>query len=260
MPPHRSSAACLALGHLLTRGSSLSPPSPTSPTVPSASYKGKGRSYSFASPPTSPNLSTRPIEPLAPGAATTSTLPRIASRILNFFSSPEPEVVQSPPERVYTDLVATGWAIPTDGKRAVRDVEGMGVAGGWYVLGLGWIVDGQHQLPLARAIVDFDQGDARGSRTPTITPRDIKEKLQEEQDGNAGVISFNSKRVKVQERKAIHSGHAQEESSSSEGTVLKTPPGGEEDAEDVAPLRDVETTIKLLVSFASLGREQTGHS
>lgn len=32
-----------------------------------------------------------------------------------------------------------------EGKRAVRDVEGMGVAGGWLVLGLGWVVDNDLQ-------------------------------------------------------------------------------------------------------------------
>lgn len=30
--------------------------------------------------------------------------------------------------------------MPKVGKRAVRDVEGMGVAGAWFVLGLGWVV------------------------------------------------------------------------------------------------------------------------
>lgn len=130
-------------------------------------------------------------------------------------------------------------------------MEGMGVAGGWYVLGLGWIVDGQHQVPLASAIVEFDQEEEKFSRTSTITPRTIKEKLQQEKDSSLGVISFGSKRVKTAERRGIQTGspgHAQEESSSSEGTVLKTPSGGEEDLDPVAPMRDVETTIKLLVS------------
>jgi len=30
-----------------------------------------------------------------------------------------------------------------EGKRAVRDVEGMGIAGGWLVLGVGWTVDSE---------------------------------------------------------------------------------------------------------------------
>lgn len=63
----------------------------------------------------------------------------------------------SPTERVYTDLVATGWTIPKEGKRAVRDVEGMGVAGGWYVLGLGWIVDGQITLLPEETIREEEQ-------------------------------------------------------------------------------------------------------
>ncbi|TXT04921.1 hypothetical protein VHUM_04004 [Vanrija humicola] len=40
-------------------------------------------------------------------------------------------------------LVSQGWGIPTDGKRAVRDVEGSGKAGGWLVLGLGWIIESE---------------------------------------------------------------------------------------------------------------------
>jgi hypothetical protein len=47
----------------------------------------------------------------------------------------------SPSDRRGYDLVATGWAIPREGKRAIRDVEGMGIAGGWLVLGIAWIVD-----------------------------------------------------------------------------------------------------------------------
>lgn len=246
LPPYRSSAACLALGHLLTRGSSLSPTSPTSPTDPHTSGKGKARAYSFASPPTSPIVEDRPSE-------SASALPRIASRILSFFAPAEPEVAQSPPERVYTDIVSNGWAIPTDGKKAVRDVEGMGVAGGWYVLGLGWIVDGQHQLPLARAIIEFDEEDEGGhSRCSTITPQKIRRKLQEEKDAST-VITFQSKRVKPKDRRALQVDTpglvgGDKESSSSEGTMLKTPPGGGEDElAPVGPVQDTETTMKLLV-------------
>lgn len=37
--------------------------------------------------------------------------------------------------------IAVGWGIPRVGNKAVRDVEGMGLASAWLVLGLGWIVD-----------------------------------------------------------------------------------------------------------------------
>jgi len=111
LPPHRSAGACLALGNLLTRGSGLirresASNEPVSPTANdqdvSKSATTRFREFVFRSPPISP-----PTESAAQMAKP----------------------------------VAVGWAIPTDGKRAVRDVEGMGVAGGWLVLGLGWLVE-----------------------------------------------------------------------------------------------------------------------
>ena len=60
----------------------------------------------------------------------------------------------SPPpdkDRKY-DLVSNGWAMRKEGKRAVRDVEGMGVAGGWLVLGIGWTVDAELQKSEAKSV------------------------------------------------------------------------------------------------------------
>jgi hypothetical protein len=111
LPPHRSAGACLALGNLLTRGSGLirresASNEPLSPTADdhnvNKSATTRFREFVFRSPPISPP---------------TESAPQTAKP------------------------VAVGWAIPTDGKRAVRDVDGMGVAGGWLVLGLGWLVE-----------------------------------------------------------------------------------------------------------------------
>jgi hypothetical protein len=122
LPPHRSAGACLALGNLLTRGASLlnsdvvstePAPSDISPptrkrtesgdTVTSKTATARIRDYIFRSPPTSPA-----------------------------------SVLESPKR---TRRVTVGWGIPREGNKAVRDVEGMGVAGGWLVLGLGWLVE-----------------------------------------------------------------------------------------------------------------------
>jgi hypothetical protein len=110
LPPHRSAGACLALGNLLTRGSGL--------------IRRESTSNEPLSPP--------PIDHNESKSATT--------RFREFvFRSPP---ISPPQENLQTAKpVAVGWAIPTDGKRAVRDVEGMGVAGGWLVLGLGWLVE-----------------------------------------------------------------------------------------------------------------------
>ncbi|TYJ52662.1 hypothetical protein B9479_006711 [Cryptococcus floricola] len=128
LPPHASPAACLALGNLLIRGSAfmeatstLSMERPVSPAaLASASEKPYAisfwsRLFAPSSPPStspSPSSANALSPPLSPSAA-----------------------------RKKHDLIAAGWQIPKEGKRAVRDVEGMGVAGAWFVLGLGWAVE-----------------------------------------------------------------------------------------------------------------------
>lgn len=155
------------------------------------------------------------------------------------------------PEKTYTDLVATGWAIPTDGKRAVRDVEGMGVAGGWYVLGLGWIVDRHNSASFKRQPDFVLREDGTMARPVTI---------HEVEDDD--VIRFGSRAVKrsTRSRTPIASrGNVTLETSvegmdkldsSSDGTIIKTP--ADEDGEE--PVReqmdDPEAILKLLVSIA----------
>ncbi|RXK37377.1 hypothetical protein M231_05364 [Tremella mesenterica] len=119
LPPHRSPSACLALGNLLTRGTAFAEPRSTLNPLEDIKSKRKAdtndnrlrRMISFFYPPLpSPTLVTPPLSP--------------------------------PPERRF-DLATNGWTIPKEGKRAVRDAKGMGIAGGWLVLGIGWVVDGE---------------------------------------------------------------------------------------------------------------------
>ena len=65
-----------------------------------------------------------------------------------------------------------------EGKKAVRDVEAMGVAGGWFVLGIAWIVeqelerdqlatsstcqDGEHSASSPRSEAELLAGQSRG--------------------------------------------------------------------------------------------------
>nr|XP_019050745.1 hypothetical protein I302_01187 [Kwoniella bestiolae CBS 10118]OCF29675.1 hypothetical protein I302_01187 [Kwoniella bestiolae CBS 10118] len=134
LPPFCSPSACLALGNLLIRGSSLT----------------EHEQHDFHHHPHHPQQDSR--IPPHDHANTSST---ISSRILGrFFGSPAsastpassstshtiPSIRPIPSRRTTADLVASGWQIPKDGKRAVRDAKSMGVAGAWFVLGLSWLV------------------------------------------------------------------------------------------------------------------------
>lgn len=176
LPPHRSSAACLALGNLLTRGSGLHPSEAIDPSDP---RKGKPRALSTSSSvviiPRRGSADTSGSRPRSLGHGDLAGSPAGSSRtqrpsnaitraINYFFASPPQSPLEtpicSPLEKRNIDLVASGWAIPKDGKRAVRDVEGMGVAGGWFVLGLGWAVEKE----LAREAAVKSAAAARRSR------------------------------------------------------------------------------------------------
>ncbi|OCF42839.1 hypothetical protein I317_03316 [Kwoniella heveanensis CBS 569] len=163
LPPYRSPSACLALGNLLIRGSTLaehdglSSPPATSSASPSSPLSSSSRDVKGKS-----KASTHDISPTATHTHT-SSVPSFFSRL---FGSP-PAVTRNPdssewkgaistsqqqsqlrPEPVRrgtTDLVASGWQIPREGKRAVRDPKAMGVAAAWFILGLGWLVQEQSE-------------------------------------------------------------------------------------------------------------------
>ncbi|ORX35479.1 hypothetical protein BD324DRAFT_633004 [Kockovaella imperatae] len=127
LPPFRSPLACLALGNLISRGSGHR----SAPTSPVDGTK----TFDFSTNPKSENAPTTPIE-----------TPSILSRITDYFGwSPQSPSISSSPEDVKVPirrtLVAEGWSIPKDGKRAHRDVQGMGIAAGWLLLGLAWAIE-----------------------------------------------------------------------------------------------------------------------
>ena len=73
------------------------------------------------------------------------------------------------------DLVSNGWAMRKEGKRAVRDVEGMGVAGGWLVLGIGWTVDAELQKSEAKSVSSV-------SNRPTVLELDHEVSVQDDEE------------------------------------------------------------------------------
>ncbi|WVQ96931.1 hypothetical protein IAU59_004039 [Kwoniella sp. CBS 9459] len=145
LPPYRSSSACLALGNLLIRGSTLaehdgfsspSPPS-SSPSSPHLSGDVKGKSKA-----SNPEQQSPTYPPSAPSFF--SRLFGSPPSVDHAESSSTPSQIRPEPMRTRTaDLVASGWEIPREGKRAVRDSKSMGVAAGWFILGLGWVVQEQ---------------------------------------------------------------------------------------------------------------------
>nr|KIR48598.1 hypothetical protein I312_01667 [Cryptococcus bacillisporus CA1280] len=110
LPPYCSPSACLALGNILIR-SSVYMESPST-RIPSSSE-----------------------------LTTEESRTSLWSKLFGTTSTPQSPPAHSPsPTRKHIELVAGIWQMPKVGKRVVRDVEGMGVAGAWFVLGLGWAV------------------------------------------------------------------------------------------------------------------------
>ncbi|BEJ13234.1 hypothetical protein CspHIS471_0304080 [Cutaneotrichosporon sp. HIS471] len=120
LPPYSSPAACLALGNLLARGSGLTQPedSPQSTVAKPKTDSG------------------------SPSRSWLSSFFRVPHALAPV-SNPAP--VESPKEEFpglrTTRLSSNGWELPKDGKRVVRNVEAMGKAAGWLVLGVGQILE-----------------------------------------------------------------------------------------------------------------------
>nr|XP_018265091.1 uncharacterized protein I303_03274 [Kwoniella dejecticola CBS 10117]OBR87249.1 hypothetical protein I303_03274 [Kwoniella dejecticola CBS 10117] len=193
LPPFCSPAACLALGNLLIRGSTLTESESERLSPPILDPKGKQRAFSSSS----SSSSCIDIEAESSGYSNFHTISsKILSKILAYGSGSASASSSSPttrppiPVRKPTvDLVASGWQIPKEGKRAVRDPHSMGVAGAWFVLGLSWIVQSeietekrrreksQHALALRVDIV-----------TPTIRTHPNHQSMDEEE-----ILSFDPK-------------------------------------------------------------------
>lgn len=187
LPPHRSAGACLALGNLLTRGSGLirrestsnEPPTPTvNDNSENKSATTRFRDFVFRSPPTSP-IPESPLQTAKP--------------------------------------VAVGWAIPTDGKRAVRDVEGMGVAGGWLVLGLGWLVEEEMAKSRLNSRKSSNHDSTAGDDDSLSSAADIRRNRQSTPSTRA---SSRRGSISAQEPSVIASNDS---SDITESTLLKTP-------------------------------------
>ncbi|WWC68294.1 uncharacterized protein I206_102218 [Kwoniella pini CBS 10737] len=161
LPPFCSPAACLALGNLLIRGSTLT--ETESPNQLSSDMKGKQRATSTSSIETQTDTSGY------------STFGTISSKIFSkFFGNDSTSYsistsgshVPVPIRRPTVDLVASGWQIPKEGKRAIRDPHSMGVAGAWFVLGLSWLVETE----IAR---EEEKSKRRPARAFKVIPVDV---------------------------------------------------------------------------------------
>jgi hypothetical protein len=225
LPPHRSAGACLALGNLLTRGSGLI----------------RRESLSNANDPLSPT--SRPGRDNQERSVTT--------RFRNFVfrSPPISPPVESQAQAVTP--VAVGWGIPTDGKKAVRDSEGMGVAGGWLVLGLGWLVE--EELAKTRL------SSRKSSDSETAVD------AGSEKDGlsfAAGSRTRSTTSTRASSRRASVSGdqpsmdHSNNSSDVTESTLLKTPceDDGHSAQAAVAAGRSEHDQLKLFVCCSILVR------
>ncbi|WWC88223.1 uncharacterized protein L201_003128 [Kwoniella dendrophila CBS 6074] len=165
LPPYSSSAACLALGNLLIRGSTLTEHDDQNRDHISHQYdnnrhsfssKGKNKAYS-GSAISDISESDEDDDDDAKDTNQMNLDSTITSRILNKFfgsgsgyGSISSSVKQSksksrpiPNRRPTIDLVSTGWQIPKEGKRAIRDPKSMGIAGAWFILGLSWLLQVQ---------------------------------------------------------------------------------------------------------------------
>lgn len=197
LPPHRSAPACLALGSLLARGSSLLQNGET-PVPGSRSTRSSDQSD----------------KTITNGQST-------VARIRAIFFAPSPPVDETaasplPSPKDQIKPVAVGWGIPRLGNKAVRDVESMGIASAWFVLGLGWIVEAE------------DTGTPEhGTATGTSSSDD--------EDQEAVVMSFRSSTARTpgdQHAVSRSMANAREDSSpdlshtdseQTDSTVLKTP-------------------------------------
>ncbi|WVQ85745.1 hypothetical protein IAT38_007912 [Cryptococcus sp. DSM 104549] len=245
LPPICSSSACLALGNLLIRGSGLmeavSRPLASSPDEPVGSGtasagaglgttggKGKGRAdvgevYGTHRPSFFSRLFGSPV---SPPPATSPTL-----------GSPTTTTERRKP----VDLISAGWQIPKEGKRAVRDVEGMGVAGAWFVLGLGWIVQAELERE-KQEIRDAMKASEKNKVEPVVWS--ARDRLSSPEAGDDEVIVFSGKGKGKQRAGAPGTG------TGATGGL----------ADSVATLSSVETVTRSVPETAASGSERTDES
>ncbi|KAK4684948.1 hypothetical protein P7C73_g5212, partial [Tremellales sp. Uapishka_1] len=135
LPPHRSPAACLALSSLIARSPAIEAQSPGLGEMDKGTLKGKGKEII-------PRHHRRQSTDTATLRAVSPSTTIGASKFFGtFFSSPPSATpIASPDVR------------PTPGrsssKRVIRDADRMGKAGGWLVLGIGWVIE--HQVERER--------------------------------------------------------------------------------------------------------------
>lgn len=244
LPPHRSAPACLALGNLLARGSSLlnhnqngNPESPSS-LIPSHISRGSRSS----------DQSDKTI---------TSTAARI--RGIFFSSPPVTPTVASPTERLQEQQhqrpVAVGWGIPRYGNRAVRNVEGMGLASAWLVLGLGWLVESEEDGPGLASPVGHQPDTEQRQPIPEMeqnTDEDVLVLWTKSRSSRSNASSTDISRAassldQRQQSSSPDLSHAS--SDKTDSTVLKTPYAEDGPSRGEQKERTEYEQLKLMVSL-----------
>ncbi|WWC96602.1 hypothetical protein V866_003471 [Kwoniella sp. B9012] len=146
LPPFCSASACLALGNLLIRGSTL-----TEHEAHDFHHHSHGQVQHEHD--REHDHEREKVQVMNDNSTITS---KIYSKFFGSSSSSSSHANNTlrpiPFRRPTLDLVASGWQIPKNGKRAVRDVKSMGVAGAWFVLGLSWLV--QEELEIEKKQVN----------------------------------------------------------------------------------------------------------
>jgi hypothetical protein len=200
LPPYCSPAACLALGNLLARGSGLSQ---------------------------SDNDTSYPRRVSDPTSSPIARSPQVSWFGSLFRTvSPPPMSPMTPTVERRPSFVSNGWSLPTDGKRVVRDVEGMGKAGGWLVLGIGWILDAEaaaHPYPVKKIAIE-------------------NSKIANDEDSDDTVDAIVISKGKGRARPVSHHVPVASTSSSDDSFDVPTPEEGE------VSVRTDGAKIKLLVS------------
>ena len=156
-----------------------------------------------------------------------------------------------------------GWIIRKEGKIAVRDVEAMGVAGGWFVLGIAWVVE--QELEPGRLASSSAHENAEGPTSFRESEDDVLvwHSKGKGKASKASTTPLNGPRDRMNPgpsgpssvEMSIESSNASTHDKTEESTMIKTPGIREEAADMVGGAARVEREyhqLRLLVRHLTL--------
>ena len=189
----------------------------------------------------------------------TSTAARI--RGIFFSSPPVTPTIASPTERLQQQQqqrpVAVGWGIPRYGNRAVRDVDGMGLASAWLVLGLGWLVESEENesgraSPMEQAINTKESGRGANHESEHNADEEVLVLSTKSRSSRSNASSTDIPRAassldQRQQSSSPDLSHAS--SDKTDSTVLKTPYAEDGPSRGEPKERSEYEQLKLMVSL-----------